>query len=52
MKIAKAIETWKQRARQLKMETYALYLAYKDPKDTLVRPVVRRPRGGVCLQPH
>jgi uncharacterized membrane protein YkvA (DUF1232 family) len=28
----KAIETWKQRARQLKMETYAVYLAYKDPR--------------------
>jgi uncharacterized membrane protein YkvA (DUF1232 family) len=28
----KALETWKQRARQLKTETYALYLAYKDPR--------------------
>ncbi|MGQ9628408.1 MAG: YkvA family protein [Anaerolineae bacterium] len=28
----KAIEVWKQRARQLKMETYAIYLAYKDPR--------------------
>ena len=27
-----AIEAWKQRARQLKMETYAIYLAYKDPR--------------------
>ncbi len=27
-----AIERWKQRARQLKMETYAIYLAYKDPR--------------------
>ena len=26
------IETWKQRARQLKMETYAIYLAYRDPR--------------------
>lgn len=26
------LETWKQRARQLKIETYALYLAYKDPR--------------------
>lgn len=25
-------EVWKQRARQLKVETYALYLAYKDPR--------------------
>jgi uncharacterized membrane protein YkvA (DUF1232 family) len=23
---------WKQRARQLKRETYALYLAYRDPR--------------------
>lgn len=28
----KAFEIWKQRARQLKTETYALYLAYKDPR--------------------
>jgi uncharacterized membrane protein YkvA (DUF1232 family) len=27
-----AIEAWKQQARRLKMETYALYLAYKDPR--------------------
>jgi uncharacterized membrane protein YkvA (DUF1232 family) len=27
-----AIERWKQRARQLKTETYAIYLAYKDPR--------------------
>ena len=26
------IERWKQRARRLKMETYAIYLAYKDPR--------------------
>ena len=26
------METWKQRARQLKAETYALYLAYRDPR--------------------
>jgi uncharacterized membrane protein YkvA (DUF1232 family) len=28
----KTLEAWKQRARQLKTETYALYLAYKDPR--------------------
>ena len=28
----KAVEAWKQRARQLKVETYAVYLAYKDPR--------------------
>ena len=27
-----SIETWKGRVRQLKAETYALYLAYKDPR--------------------
>ncbi len=26
------VETWKQRARQLKRETYAIYLAYRDPR--------------------
>jgi len=26
------IETWHQRARQLKVEVYAIYLAYKDPR--------------------
>jgi len=26
------IERWRQRARQLKRETYALYLAYRDPR--------------------
>ena len=29
------IETWKTRARQLKLEVYALYLAYKDPRTPL-----------------
>ena len=27
-----SIETWKRRVKQLKAETYALYLAYKDPR--------------------
>jgi uncharacterized membrane protein YkvA (DUF1232 family) len=26
------IETWKQRARELKMELHAIYLAYRDPR--------------------
>jgi uncharacterized membrane protein YkvA (DUF1232 family) len=30
--IARAIEVWKQRARQLKTETYAICLAYRDPR--------------------
>ena len=25
-------ETWKQRAKELKVEIYAIYLAYKDPR--------------------
>jgi uncharacterized membrane protein YkvA (DUF1232 family) len=25
-------DVWKRRAKQLKMETYAIYLAYKDPR--------------------
>ena len=29
---ARGIERWKRRARQLKVETYALYLACKDPR--------------------
>ena len=28
----KILDTWKRRANQLKMETYAIYLAYKDPR--------------------
>jgi len=28
----KPIEAWRQRARRLKTETFALYLAYKDPR--------------------
>lgn len=28
----KIVENWKHQARQLKIETYALYLAYKDPR--------------------
>jgi uncharacterized membrane protein YkvA (DUF1232 family) len=27
-----AIQRWQQRAKRLKMETYALYLAYRDPR--------------------
>lgn len=28
----KYLEQWKQQAKQLKVEVYALYLAYKDPR--------------------
>jgi uncharacterized membrane protein YkvA (DUF1232 family) len=30
--MAQLIEKWKLRARQLKIEIYAIYLAYKDPR--------------------
>src|SRR5689334_4466252 len=30
--MAAFIETWQQRARELKIEVYAIYLAYKDPR--------------------
>jgi uncharacterized membrane protein YkvA (DUF1232 family) len=30
--LQRTLATWKQRARQLKRELYALYLAYKDPR--------------------
>jgi uncharacterized membrane protein YkvA (DUF1232 family) len=26
------LDTWRRRVRQLKLETYALYLAYRDPR--------------------
>ena len=28
----KVLEGWKQRARQLRVETYAIWLAYRDPR--------------------
>jgi uncharacterized membrane protein YkvA (DUF1232 family) len=30
--VAQFIENWKRRAKQLKIEIYAIYLAYKDPR--------------------
>ena len=30
--MAQRLEQWKQQARRLKAEIYALYLAYKDPR--------------------
>lgn len=32
MSEARGIERWKRRAKQFKVETYTLYLAYKDPR--------------------
>lgn len=28
----KILDSWKKRARELKLQTYAVYLAYKDPR--------------------
>jgi uncharacterized membrane protein YkvA (DUF1232 family) len=33
--MGKFIETWKRRARELNIEVYAIYLAYKDPRTPL-----------------
>lgn len=33
-------QTWKERARALKREVYALYLAYRDPRTPLAAKVV------------
>jgi uncharacterized membrane protein YkvA (DUF1232 family) len=30
--LAQVVKKWEQRARQLKLEVYAIYLAYKDPR--------------------
>lgn len=30
--VARTVERWKQAARRLRVEIYALYLAYKDPR--------------------
>ena len=30
--MTKPVESWRERVRQLKAETYALYLAYRDPR--------------------
>lgn len=45
------IETWKQRARQLKAETYALYLAYRDPRTPWVARVVAAVVVGYAFSP-
>jgi uncharacterized membrane protein YkvA (DUF1232 family) len=32
MSAKRALDSWKRRARQLRADTYALYLAYRDPR--------------------
>jgi len=45
------METWKQRARQLKAETYALYLAYRDPRTPWPARIVAAVVVGYAFSP-
>jgi uncharacterized membrane protein YkvA (DUF1232 family) len=45
------IENWKQHARQLKTEIYALYLAYKDPRLPWYAKVVAAVVVGYAFSP-
>jgi uncharacterized membrane protein YkvA (DUF1232 family) len=49
--VSEAIGQLKQRARQLKAETYALYLAYKDPRVPWYAKVVVACVVGYALSP-
>jgi len=42
---------WKQRARQLKAETYALYLAYRDPRTPWVARIFAAVVVGYAFSP-
>jgi len=44
-------EAWKQRARELKTEVYALYLAYKDPRVPLYAKVFAACVVGYAFSP-
>jgi uncharacterized membrane protein YkvA (DUF1232 family) len=45
------IETWKQHARQLKAETYALYLAYRDPRTPWYARIIAAVVVGYAFSP-
>jgi uncharacterized membrane protein YkvA (DUF1232 family) len=45
------IDYWKRRARELKIETYALYLAYKDPRVPLYAKVFAACVVGYAFSP-
>jgi uncharacterized membrane protein YkvA (DUF1232 family) len=47
----KYMEKWKQQARQLKLEVYALYLAYQDPRVSWMAKVVVACVVGYALSP-
>jgi uncharacterized membrane protein YkvA (DUF1232 family) len=45
------IESWKQKARELKIEVYALYLAYKDPRVPLAARIFAACVVGYAFSP-
>ncbi|CAN5797911.1 hypothetical protein BH10CHL1_BH10CHL1_29330 [soil metagenome] len=45
------LDTWKLRARQLKRDIYALYLAYQDPRTPLIAKVLAICVVGYALSP-
>jgi len=49
--MAQFIETWKHRARELKTEVYAIYLAYKDPRVPLYARIFAACVVGYALSP-
>jgi hypothetical protein len=46
-----AIDKWKQGVKKLKTETFALYLAYKDPRTPWFVKSICRVGGCLCVQP-
>ncbi|HTP09084.1 MAG TPA: DUF1232 domain-containing protein [Anaerolineae bacterium] len=49
--MARFIDAWKQRARALKIDVYALYLAYKDPRIPLYAKVFAACVVGYAFSP-
>ena len=45
------VESWKQKARELKIEVYALYLAYKDPRVPLAARIFAACVVGYAFSP-
>ena len=46
------VESWKQKARELKIEVYALYLAYKDPRVPLAARICAACVVGYAFSPR
>ena len=51
VQMQKWIEGWKQKARQLKQEIYALYLAYRDPRVPLYAKIFAACVVGYAFSP-